>query len=285
MRSRFLSVFEGYGFAAHGVPMSEPMPPEEMAKYWVDFINGHIPNFRKSPYEQIDNYVKDCWEVIVSTAVWAEKALPAVLAEVKPDLICVDNVILFPATKRYGVPWVRIISCSENEIPDPDIPPHLSGCGEHDKACFAAYDGALQRGGGADPRPVQRVPGRMRGEALPARRVLRAVALAEPPALPGAGEVQAPYAARPAAVPVSRRLRARGGALQGPGIRRQRRQAAGLCQLRQPGLGRHRSAEAADRGLRASCPTGRCSMSATISASTRRRRPTCIWRAGIRSPR
>jgi UDP:flavonoid glycosyltransferase YjiC (YdhE family) len=65
--------------------------------------------------------------------------LPAVLAEVQPDLICIDNVILFPATKRYGVPWVRIISCSENEIPDPEIPPHLSGCGEHDKACFAAH--------------------------------------------------------------------------------------------------------------------------------------------------
>jgi UDP:flavonoid glycosyltransferase YjiC (YdhE family) len=37
------------------------------------------------------------------------------------------------------VPWVRIISCSENEIPDPDIPPHLSGCGAGDKACFARY--------------------------------------------------------------------------------------------------------------------------------------------------
>ena len=188
----FVSVFEGYGFPAHGVPMSEPMAPEESAKYWVDFINGHIPNFRKSPYEQIDNYVKDCWEAIVSTAVWAEKSLPAVLAEVKPDLICIDNVILFPATKRYGVPWVRIISCSENEIPDPDIPPHLSGCGEHDKACFAAYTARFNEVVAPDPRPVQRVPGRVRRAALPAGRVLRALALAEPPALPGAGEVQAP---------------------------------------------------------------------------------------------
>ena len=136
----FVSVFEGYGFPAHGVPMSEPMAPEESAKYWVDFINGHIPNFRKSPYEQIDNYVKDCWEAIVSTAVWAEKSLPDVLAEVKPDLICVDNVILFPAIKRAGCPWTRIISCSENEIPDPDIPPHLSGCHENDKAGFEAFE-------------------------------------------------------------------------------------------------------------------------------------------------
>jgi MGT family glycosyltransferase len=140
----FTQVYRDYGFEAHDVNMSEPMPPEQMAKYWVDFINGHIPNFNKTPYEQIDNYVKDCWNAIVETSIWAEKDLPGVLAKVRPDVVSVDNVILFPAIKRYSTeskaPWVRIISCSENEIPDPDIPPHLSGCGESDKACFHAYD-------------------------------------------------------------------------------------------------------------------------------------------------
>ncbi len=136
----FEGVFKDYGFEEYEVNLSEPMAPEEMAKYWSDFINGHIPNFRKSPYDQIGNYVKECWEAILDTSIWAEKDLPRVLDEIKPDLICIDNVILFPAAKRYGVPWVRVISCSENEIPDPDIPPHLSGCGEHDKACFEAYD-------------------------------------------------------------------------------------------------------------------------------------------------
>ncbi len=137
-------VYDGYGFEEYKVNMSEPMPSEEMAKYWSDFINGHIPNFDLTPYEQIDNYVKECWEAIVETAVWAEKDLPGVLAEVKPDIVCVDNVILFPAITRYstetGAPWVRIISCSENEVPDPDIPPHLSGCGEADKACFERFE-------------------------------------------------------------------------------------------------------------------------------------------------
>ncbi|MGI9303153.1 MAG: glycosyltransferase [Gammaproteobacteria bacterium] len=135
----FSGVFEGYGFEERIVNLSKPMEPEAMAKYWSDFINGHIPNFARSPYDQIDNYVKECWEAIVSTSKWAEKALPGVLDELEPDLICIDNVILFPATKRYGVPWVRIISCSENEVADPDIPPHLSGCGENDEACFARY--------------------------------------------------------------------------------------------------------------------------------------------------
>jgi MGT family glycosyltransferase len=139
----FLDVYRGYGFEAYPVNLSAPLPPEEMAKFWVDFINGHIPNFRKRPYDQIDNYVLGCWEMIVDTAKWAEKDLPSVLAKLQPDIVCVDNVILFPAIKRYAreskKPWVRVISCSENEIEDPDIPPHLSGCGADDRKCHAAY--------------------------------------------------------------------------------------------------------------------------------------------------
>ena len=56
----FAGVFEGYGFEEREVNLSEPMAPEEMARYWADFINGHIPNFNRTPYEQIDNYVKEC---------------------------------------------------------------------------------------------------------------------------------------------------------------------------------------------------------------------------------
>ena len=67
----FLHIYQGYGFEAHPVNLSEPMPPEQMAKFWEDFINGHIPNFRKSPYDQIDNYVKDCWTAIVALTVRA----------------------------------------------------------------------------------------------------------------------------------------------------------------------------------------------------------------------
>ncbi|MYD78850.1 MAG: glycosyltransferase [Gammaproteobacteria bacterium] len=135
----FAGVFSDYGFEERTVRLSEEMPPGEMAKYWSNFIDGHIPNFNLTPYQQIDNYVKECWEAIVDTAIWAEKDLPSVLSDLDPDLICIDNVILFPAAKQFGVPWIRIISCSENEIEDPMIPPHLSGCGENDQECFEAY--------------------------------------------------------------------------------------------------------------------------------------------------
>lgn len=135
----FVPVYEGYGFEAHPVALSAPMPADELAKFWENFINGHIPNFRKAPIDQIDNYVKDCWEAIVDSAKWAQKDLPGILAQVQPDVICVDNVILFPAIKQSGKPWVRIISCSENEIEDDGIPPHLSGMSQNDHAGHAAF--------------------------------------------------------------------------------------------------------------------------------------------------
>lgn len=132
-------VYSGYGFEEHLVNMSEPMEPEAMAKYWQDFVNGHMENFNKEPYDQIENYTKECWEAVVDTAKWAQKDLPSVLERVKPDLICVDNVILFPAIKQFGKPWVRIISCSENEIEDENIPPHLSGCWADDPESMAKF--------------------------------------------------------------------------------------------------------------------------------------------------
>lgn len=135
----FLEVYQGYGFEAFPVNLSEPMPAEQMAKFWEDFINGHLPNFYKSAWDQIDNYVKDCWTAIVDSARHAQADLPRVLSQIAPDLICVDNVILFPAIKQQGVPWVRIVSCTENEIEDPAIPPHLSGCGQDDLACHERF--------------------------------------------------------------------------------------------------------------------------------------------------
>jgi len=136
----FKGVFAKYGFEEHLVDMSGGMSDEEVAKFWADFIAGHRPHFRLSPIEQLPTYVIPVWEAITDSAIIAEDGLNAHLQRIKPDLVAVDNVILFPAIKRAGCPWVRIIPCSENEVPDPDIPPHLSGCHEDDKAGFEAFD-------------------------------------------------------------------------------------------------------------------------------------------------
>lgn len=136
----FKGVFEKYGFEENLVDMSGGMSDEEIAKFWVNFIAEKQPYFRLSPIEQLPTYVIPVWEAIVDSAITAEAGLQEHFNRIKPDLIAVDNVVLFPAIKKAGCPWVRIISCSENEIPDPDIPPHLSGCHEDDKAGFAAFE-------------------------------------------------------------------------------------------------------------------------------------------------
>jgi len=141
----FKGVFEGYGFEEHLVDMSGGMPDEEAARFWSDFIAGHLPHFHLSPIEQVSTYVVPVWEMIVDTAINSHEMLTKHLNSLKPDVVCVDNVILFPAIKTTGKPWIRIISCSENEVTDPDIPPHLSGCSENDKACFKAYDAEFLR--------------------------------------------------------------------------------------------------------------------------------------------
>jgi len=131
---------EEYGFEERYLSCMPPMSEAEQAKYWDDFMAEHMPSFRLSPHEQIGTYVKACWEAITDTVRWSVKnGLDELLADIEPDLIINDNVALYPATQLAGCPWVRMISCSENEITDPAIPPHLSGCAEDDTACAEAY--------------------------------------------------------------------------------------------------------------------------------------------------
>jgi MGT family glycosyltransferase len=136
----FKGVFENYGFAENLVDMSGGMSDAEIADFWGNFIAGHLPHFRLSPIEQLPTYVIPVWEAIVDSAIISHEGLAGHLRRLKPDVVCVDNVILFPSIKAYGKPWIRIISCSENEVPDPDIPPHLSGCSEGDHACYKAFE-------------------------------------------------------------------------------------------------------------------------------------------------
>jgi MGT family glycosyltransferase len=129
-----------YGFEERHISCMPPMTPEESAKYWGDFMLRYLPSFRTSPYDQIPTYVKGCWEAIVDTSRWSVKnGLGELFRSIEPDLIVNDNVALYPDTEKVGIPWVRMISCSENEIADPNIPPHLSGCSENDLEGFERY--------------------------------------------------------------------------------------------------------------------------------------------------
>lgn len=137
---------EHYGFEERYLTCMPPMSETEQAKYWDDFMVRYMPAFRTSAYEQIGTYVKGCWEAIVDTSKWSVKnELDKLLAEINPDVIINDNVALYPATQQAGCPWIRMISCSENEIVDPDIPPHLSGCAENDREGFKKYADEFER--------------------------------------------------------------------------------------------------------------------------------------------
>ncbi len=143
----------GYGFEEQLLSCMQPMTPEESAKYWDEFMRRFLPSFRTSPFDQIPTYVRACWEAITSTSKWSVRnGLGAVLREISPDLIINDNVALYPDTERAGCPWVRMISCSENEIPDPDIPPHFSGCSENDREGFERFRERFQQ----EVEPVHR---------------------------------------------------------------------------------------------------------------------------------
>jgi MGT family glycosyltransferase len=121
----FRGVFSEYGFAEYSLASGG----HDGQVDWNDFISRHKDAFQQSPLEQITSYVVPTWDAIVDTAIRAEEPLRRLIAQIKPDGIVLDNVVMFPAIANAGVPWVRVVSCAETEILDASVPPYLSGCG------------------------------------------------------------------------------------------------------------------------------------------------------------
>lgn len=124
-QENFRGVFAEYGFAEYSL-VSDANGGEAN---WTDFINRHKDAFRQSPVDQISSYVVPTWDAIVDTAIKAEEPLRRLIAQIRPDAIVLDNVVMFPAIANAGVPWIRVVSCAETELPDAAVPPYLSGCG------------------------------------------------------------------------------------------------------------------------------------------------------------
>jgi MGT family glycosyltransferase len=144
----FAGMFRNYGFDEVPVAMSPLKSDAEIADFWQRFIDQHRPHFRLSPLAQIATYEVPAWNAIVDSAIHAEPGLKKALAALKPDAVCLDNVVYFPAIGRAGCPWIRIVSCAETELPDEDVPPYTSGCAAEDRAGWeefrAAYLQALK---------------------------------------------------------------------------------------------------------------------------------------------
>src|SRR5215469_8505763 len=71
----FKGVFEKYGFEENLVDMSGGMSDEEVAKFWANFIAGHLPHFRLSSIRQLSSYVVPVWEAIVDSAIISHEGL------------------------------------------------------------------------------------------------------------------------------------------------------------------------------------------------------------------
>ena len=135
----FQGLFAEYGFAEYPLLLDSPLSAEEHQHYWERFIERNIPYFDQTPLEQIDSYIAPAWDAIIDTAIEAEKPLQQLLTRLKPDAIVLDNVVMFPAIAKAGCPWVRVISCAETELPDPAVPPYLSGASATDPAACALF--------------------------------------------------------------------------------------------------------------------------------------------------
>ncbi|MDQ0314011.1 glycosyltransferase [Amorphus orientalis] len=132
--SGFTGVFAEYGFKEYHLPPPERRSSDAIEDYWQGFITTHLPHFDLDPMAQLPTYVAPTWQAIVDTVVAAEDGLTALLDRIRPDAILLDNVIMFPAVANAGCPWVRVVSCAETEIPDPNVPPYLSGLSPDDTA-------------------------------------------------------------------------------------------------------------------------------------------------------
>lgn len=136
----FTGVFSDYGFEEHYVEPSSASTIEETGRYWEEFLARHLPHFNLTPQQQLTTYVAPVWDAIVDTAVDLEEGLSHVLNQIAPDLIVLDNVIMFPAIARFGCPWVRIVSCAETEVRDANVPPYLSGLDPSERSQIAEFN-------------------------------------------------------------------------------------------------------------------------------------------------
>lgn len=133
----FSGVFTEYGFKEYQL-LDIAGPQQQTKETWQAFVTAHLGHFNQSPTVQLTTYVAPTWEAIVDTALQVEAGLDLLLKRIKPDGIVLDNVIMFPAIANAGVPWIRVVSCAETEIPDANVPPYLSGMAadDPDRASF-----------------------------------------------------------------------------------------------------------------------------------------------------
>jgi MGT family glycosyltransferase len=136
----FEGLLEAKGFEERVMRMA---PPDEDADPdadpWSEFIRVTAPEFRKPTIEQQETVTKPIWEALVAGAKYSHARLMEIWADVRPDVVCTDNVTGYPAVELAGAPWARFVSANPLEMRDPDLPPPLSGLPVADRSGWQAF--------------------------------------------------------------------------------------------------------------------------------------------------
>jgi MGT family glycosyltransferase len=136
------------GFDERLIDLSDPDPAATEAdagRFWTDFIAETAPEFCKPTADQLATFVKPTYQALIDGAEYAEPSLRGIIAEVGPDVVVEDNVVLFPALTTSGAPFVRIVSCNPLEVPGEAVPPRFSGLPQADPASWGPFRAEFER--------------------------------------------------------------------------------------------------------------------------------------------
>lgn len=136
----FAGTLEAKGFEEALMRLAPaPEQEEEPGQFWKDFIRETAPVFRKSTFEQLEEFIAPTWQALLDGARYVDERLVEIFDEIRPNAIVEDNVCSFPAIPASGVPWVRIASCNPLEMKDPELPPTFSGLPLGDRGEWDAF--------------------------------------------------------------------------------------------------------------------------------------------------
>jgi MGT family glycosyltransferase len=129
--------------------MMRMAPPEEnadpTADPWAEFIRVTAPEFRKPTIEQIETVTKPIWEALVAGEQYSHGLIMEIWDDIRPDVVCTDNVTGYPSVELAGAPWVRFVSANPLEMRDADLPPVLSGLPIDDRSQWQAFKDEYHR--------------------------------------------------------------------------------------------------------------------------------------------
>jgi UDP:flavonoid glycosyltransferase YjiC (YdhE family) len=138
--SSFEGVLEERGYEERIIRMA---PAEDAADAaddpWSEFIRVTAPEFRKPTIEQQATVTRPIWETLVSGVRYSHDRTMEIWEDIRPDVVCTDNVTGYPAVELAGCPWVRFVSANPLEMRDPGLPPPLSGLPMGDPSGWAGF--------------------------------------------------------------------------------------------------------------------------------------------------